>query len=90
MTADEILIKNQTLSHEFSLYLFEHPEVAEQIPKGAQIALLPKSDPELCHENLRLAKVQQESNQQIVYVHIEKLKPARSRLVHPKLEILSE
>ena len=57
MTSDELFIKNQTLSHEFSLYLFEHLDIAERIPPGAQIILLPKNDPELCRENIKLAKV---------------------------------
>ncbi len=89
MTAPELFIKNQTLSHEFSLFLLEHPEMAERIPKGALVVLLPKNDPELCHENMNLAQLHREPDQPIVYVHIEKIKPARSRLVRPQLEIIT-
>ena len=89
MTTDELFIKNQTLSHEFSLYLHELPELAESIPQDALVILMPKSDPDLCHENMKLAEAQREPDQPIVYVHVEKIKPARSRLVRPQLEIVS-
>ena len=90
MTTDELFIKNQTLSHEFSLYLFEHPDIAERIPHDAQVILLPKNDPELCRENMKLSQAQREPKQPVVYVHVDKIKPARSRLVHPELEIIPQ
>ena len=89
MTTDELFIKNQTLSHEFSLYLLEHPELAERIPQDALVILMPKSDPDLCHENMKLADAQREPDQPIVFVHVEKIKPARSRLVRPQLEVIN-
>lgn len=89
MTTDELFIKNQTLSHEFSLYLLEHPELAERIPQDALVILMPKSEPDLCHENMKLAENLRQPDQPIVYVHVEKIKPARSRLVHPQLEIVN-
>ena len=51
---------------------------------------MPKSDPDLCHENMKLAETQREPDQPIVYVHVEKIKPARSRLVRPQLEVVLE
>ena len=56
----ELVEKNITLSMEFSRYVIEHPKVAEQIPKGAQVVLLPQDDPELCRENLKLAELHRE------------------------------
>ncbi len=82
--------KNITLSMEFSRYVIEHPEVAEQIPKGAQVVLLPQDDPELCRENLKLSALHREKGQPVVVVRVEKLASARkSRLVRPRLEVLS-
>lgn len=79
--------KNVTLSVEFSRYVIEHPEVAERIPKGAQEVLLPQDDPELCKQNLELAKLHKAQAQPIVYVRIEKLAPERrSRLIKPSFD----
>jgi hypothetical protein len=90
MTQNELFMKNQTLSHEFELYLLEHPEMAEKIPPNAQVILLPKDDPELLSANKKLAKQNQESRQPVVYVHVERLQPIRSRLVRPELEIVPQ
>lgn len=87
MTEKELFTKNIKLSTEFDLYLFEHPEVAEQIPENALIVLLPEEDPELCDKNLELAKARREPDQPIVTVRVEKVAPPRSRLVNPRVEV---
>lgn len=86
MTDQELFGKNRKLSTEFDLYLFEHPEVAEQIPENALIVLMPEVDPELCAKNLELAKARREPGQPLVYVRVEKVAPPRSRLVNPRVE----
>lgn len=84
---EEIMFnKNLTLSTEFSRYVLEHRRFAEKIPENAQVVLLPEYDPELCQVNLELAKKQREKGQPVVYVRVEKLKPAKSRLVNPRIE----
>jgi hypothetical protein len=84
---DEIIFnKNLTLSTEFSRYVLEHPKFAEKIPENAQVILLPEYDPDLCKVNLEIAKKQREKRQPVVYVHVEKLKPPKSRLVNPRIE----
>jgi hypothetical protein len=88
MTDRELFTKNLKLSTEFDLYLFEHPEVAEQMPENALLIFLPEEDPELCKRNLELAKARQEPGQPIVYIRVEKLAPPRSRLVNPKVEVV--
>jgi hypothetical protein len=64
----EFFEKNVSLSVEFSRYLFEHPELEEQIPPNAQVVILPEDEPELCEFNKRLAEEQREEGQPIVYV----------------------
>lgn len=82
--------KNVTLSMEFSRYVIENPEIAEKIPKGAMVVLLPEDDPELCKENLKIAEMHKEKGQPVVYVRIEKLAPERrSRLINPSLEVVA-
>ena len=43
----EMIERNVELSAEFSRYLFEHPEIEENIPMEAEIILLPEFDQEL-------------------------------------------
>ncbi len=44
MIESELVKKNISLSVEFSKYIFEHPELEDKIPKGAQVVLLPEYD----------------------------------------------
>jgi hypothetical protein len=87
MKEKEIFSKNLILSTEFDRYILEHPDFAEKIPQNAQIVLLPEDDPELCRQNIAIAKAQREPEQRVVYVHIEKIIPQVSRLVNPRLEL---
>ncbi|MBN1887887.1 MAG: hypothetical protein JW850_07840 [Thermoflexales bacterium] len=81
---ETIAEKNIALSFEFERYVQEHPNLLEQIPNNAEIVLLPKDDPELYR--LNLAAAQQASNAgNIIYVEVEAVAPARSRLVNPRL-----
>ena len=87
MSQRDFFSKNLTLSTEFDLYLLEHPEVAEQIPKDALIVLLPEDDQELCTYNLQNAKKMKRPNQRVIYVKIKGLEPPRSRLINPQVEL---
>jgi len=87
MNEQELFVKNNLLSTEFSRYVLEHPEFARQIPEGALVVLLPENDPELCQRNLELVRSQRELDHPVVYVHVEKLAPQHSRLVDPELEL---
>jgi len=62
MREDELIEKNINLSHEFSKYIFEHPELEDQIPTGAQVVLLPQYDKELSSYNLKIAEKQREKD----------------------------
>ena len=87
MKEQELFEKNLVFTTEFDRYLLEHPEVAEQIPLNAQIVLLPDDDPELSQTNRELAAAQREPGQPVVYVHIQQLAPAVSRLVNPQITV---
>jgi hypothetical protein len=81
--------KNLLLGTEFDKYLIEHPEFTEYIPDEALMILLPQDDPDLCKENLRIAKARLQEGQPVAYVKIKKLAPApRSRIISPKIEYL--
>jgi Family of unknown function (DUF5647) len=77
MTKEEMFRKNQQLSTEFELYLLDHPEIEKEIPDNALIVLLPSYDQELTQMNKKLAEVNREPGQAIVYVKVEKLRASR-------------
>ena len=83
---DTVCEKNMTLSLEFERYLLEHPDVLAEIPDGAEVVLLPKDDPELYQINLNSAQQAHSAREStpIVYIEIEALMPARSRLLNPQ------
>jgi len=88
MSEQELIEKNMTLSIEFSKYIFEHPELEDRIPKGAQVVLLPEYDEELSAYNLMIAGKQREEGQPVVYVRIKKLlAPRLSRVSEAELEV---
>ena len=88
MNERELIEKNINLSIEFSKYIFEHPELEDKIPKGAQVVLLPDYDKELCEYNLMIAEKQREKGQPAVYVKIKKLlTPRLSRVSKAELEV---
>ena len=73
MSEKELTEKNISLCIEFSKYIFEHPEIEDEIPKEAQVVLLPEYDEDLSAYNLRIAEKQREKGQPVVHVRIEKL-----------------
>ena len=88
MNEKEMIEKNISLSIEFSKYIFEHPDLEDRIPKGAQVVLLPEYDKELSAYNLKIAEKQREENQPIVYVKIENLlAPRLSRVSRAELKV---
>ena len=88
MSEREFRDKNISLSIEFSKYIFEHPELEDKIPKGAQVVLLPEYDEKLSEYNLMIAEKQHEEGQPVVYVRIKKLlAPRLSRVEEAELEV---
>jgi hypothetical protein len=80
--------KNISLSIEFSKYIFEHPELEDKIPKGAQVVLLPEYDKKSFEYNLMIAAEQHEEGQPVVYVRIKRLlAPRLSRVEKAELEV---
>jgi len=51
MGPDEVVKKNLDLHAEWMRYVFEHPEVLEQVPAGAHLVIVPTDDPELAQAN---------------------------------------
>lgn len=61
MTPDELVKKNMDLHAEWMRYVFDHPEVLDQVPAGADLVILPTDDAALAQANeqtLRSLKAQ--------------------------------
>jgi len=79
--------KHAILVTEFDRYVVEHPEFAVNIPRNSQIVLQVDSDNEYNEWSKQLAERQREPCQKIVYVKVKGLKPAKSRLLKPKVVV---
>lgn len=83
MTKNELVKKNLELHAEWMKYLFQHPEVLDEIPAGAQVVILPDNEPELAKENSKIIQKLKTEKLPIVIVHLELPKfPA------PKIEMV--
>ncbi len=72
--------KNTELIKEFDRYVREHPEFADDIPKNAVVVMQLEGNTKFNQWSRRLAKTHALNSQPIVYVHIRKLRPLRSRI----------
>jgi len=79
--------KHAILVTEFDRYVVEHPEFAVKIPQNAQIVLQVEKDEEYNKWSTQLAERQREIGQRVVYVNIKGLKPAKSRLLKPRVAV---
>jgi hypothetical protein len=74
-TEQEMVRENIELSAEFSRYLFDNPELEDQIPPDSEIIFLREFDQELKSFNLSLGKRLEAEGNKVAYVTIGKLKP---------------
>ena len=78
--------RNATLGVEFDRYVRDHPAFAARIPRGAQVILQLPDGPKFNAWARRQAKRQRDRGQPVVLVTIGRVRPAKSRLVSPRLE----
>lgn len=86
MRKEDLFKKNHILGIEFDRYVLENQDLLEKIPNGAEIVFLPENDPELCEENIKLARIHREQGRSLLFIRIERLEPPRSRLVNVRIE----
>ncbi len=79
--------KHAILVTEFDRYVIEHPEFEMKIPRNAQIVLQVEGDQEYNKWSKQLAERQREPDQKVVYIKVKGLKPAKLRLLKPKVAI---
>jgi hypothetical protein len=56
-------------------YVFDHPEMLDQIPPGAHLVILPTDDPELAAENTTLLNRFREAGHPVVIVRMATPRP---------------
>lgn len=83
MRKEEMMKKNLDLLNEFMRYAFDHPDILDKIPKGAEVVILPLDDPELLRENKKTAKQGVKEGKQVVVVKFRK-----PEVITPELELL--
>lgn len=71
----EMIERNIEISAEFSRYLFDHQEIDEKIPMGAEIVILPEFDEDLKEYNLKLGKEIESEGGKVVYISIKEMRP---------------
>lgn len=87
MTDKELFNKNLDISHEFSKYLLNHPEIENKIPPDALVVFIVEDDLELSQKNIEMNRTNREPNQPLIFVKIKGIRPPEeSRLIEPHLE----
>ncbi len=86
MNEKEFADKSIRLSFELSKYIIEHPEFEDDIPNGAEVAILLENDNEFNNRVMELVKKSQAEGQTVALLKVKKLAPPpKSRLVEPEL-----
>ncbi len=80
---------SQELGFEFNKYVLIHSDISEQIPLGAQVVFLLEDNPRFNAWSKEVNARQREPNQPLVFIHIDRLLPAASRLLNLHLETVA-
>lgn len=84
MEQSEIIKKNLDLHAEWMRYIFEHPEVLDQIPQGAELVIVPNNDQVLAKENQKVADSLKAKGLPFVIIHLDLPKPPK-----PEIEVFA-
>ena len=83
----DLIERNIELSAEFSRYLFDHPDLDNQIPLDSELILMPEFDAELRDFNLSLGRKIESEGGKVTYVVIKNIHPKTySRLADVELK----
>jgi len=69
MTEKELFEQNLNQLETFTQYVLEHPNVLDTLPKDARLVFLPKDNPQLRKENLKILK-KDKINQPVAFVRM--------------------
>jgi len=77
MSPDELVKKNLDLHAEWMRYVFDHPDVLEQVPPGAELVIIPTDDAALAEANERTLRSLRGKGIPIVVVRLKSPTPPR-------------
>ena len=81
---NEIIKKNLDLHAEWMRYTFEHPDVLDQIPQGAELVIIPNNEPYLARENQKVADELKAKGLPLMVIHLDLPKPPE-----PEIEVFA-
>ncbi len=84
LSKDQVVKKKLDLLNEFMKYAFEHPDVLDKIPPGAELVILPTDNSELYNENRKTADSLLKKGVKVIAVEFESPKA-----IVPKIELLT-
>ena len=70
MNKEKIIKKNLDLLDEFMKYAFDHPEVLDEIPRDANLVLLPERDSSLEEANKKILSRLKSKGEETVAIRI--------------------
>jgi hypothetical protein len=80
MSAESTIKKNLDLLDEFMKYAYEHPEVLEQLPREANLVILPDGDPALEKENKKTLSRLKARGEKVVAIRLKATRRRISRI----------
>ncbi len=80
MTKEELIKRNLDLHAEWMRYVFDNPDVLDQIPKGAVLVILPEDDPDLYAENIKVVEESRSKGVPVVVIRMKTPKPQISAI----------
>jgi hypothetical protein len=83
MKKEMVVKKNLDLLNEFMKYAFDHPEVMNKIPPGAELVILPVDDQKLSDYNKKMANKMFSQGKTVVFVKMIRPEP-----IVPELELM--
>lgn len=81
MTKEMVVKKNLDLLQEFHRYAVDNPDILDQIPREAQLIILPDNDPELLKANQRTIQECKKAKRPFVAFRMKFPKPSIPRRV---------
>lgn len=75
MSPDDLVKKNLDLHAEWMRYVFDHPEVLEQVPPGAELVIIPTDDEDLAKANERTLRSLRAKGVPVVVVRLKSPMP---------------
>ncbi len=72
--------KNLDLLDEFMKYAFDHPDILDEVPRGASLVILPEGDLSLQKENRKMISRLKAKGEEVIAIKLKATKRRITRL----------